>query len=148
VTNQLAANTKARIAIAPRGAGDASSSTSKARTGGGARGISSRFKGSPKTGPGIGGRFEGNTAVYWRWRVRRANSGVTHDLLGRGLAERLAWHHDENQEGANRRIPHLVAIPAAVRFLSVEPMLEPIDVAPWLLLAPHDMRAPISWIIA
>ena len=49
VTNQVAANTKARIAIAPRGAGDASPSTSDARTGGGARGISSRFRGSPIT---------------------------------------------------------------------------------------------------
>jgi protein gp37 len=33
----------------------------------------------------------------------------------------------ENQEEANRRIPHLVAIPAAFRFLSVEPMVEPVD---------------------
>ena len=49
VTNQVAAKTKARIAIAPRGAGDASPSTSAVRTGGGARGISSRFKGSPIT---------------------------------------------------------------------------------------------------
>jgi|SRR6516162_4285723 protein gp37 len=32
----------------------------------------------------------------------------------------------ENQEEANRRIPHLVAIPAAVTFLSVEPMVEPV----------------------
>jgi len=53
----------------------------------------------------------------------------------------------ENQEEANRRIPHLVAIPAAVRFLSVEPMLEPVDITPWLVLPSHDKRAPISWII-
>jgi protein gp37 len=53
----------------------------------------------------------------------------------------------ENQEEANRRIPHLVAIPAAVRFLSVEPMLEPIDVTPWLAQPSHDKRAAISWII-
>ena len=46
---QVAAKTKARIAIAPRGAGDTSPSTSEARTGGGARGMSSRFKGSPIT---------------------------------------------------------------------------------------------------
>jgi len=49
VTNQVAAKTKARIAIVPRGAGDASPSTSAVRTGGGARGISSRFRGSPIT---------------------------------------------------------------------------------------------------
>ena len=53
----------------------------------------------------------------------------------------------ENQEEANRRIPHLVATPAAVRFLSVEPMLEPVDVAPWLVLSSHKERAPISWTI-
>jgi protein gp37 len=53
----------------------------------------------------------------------------------------------ENQEEANRRIPHLVAVPAAVRFLSVEPMLELVDVAPWLVLPSQDGRAPLSWII-
>jgi hypothetical protein len=38
----------------------------------------------------------------------------------------------ENQIEARRRIPYLVAVPAAVRFLSVEPMLESIDLSPWL----------------
>jgi protein gp37 len=38
----------------------------------------------------------------------------------------------ENQIEAARRIPYLVSIPAAVRFLSVEPMLEAIDLSPWL----------------
>lgn len=33
----------------------------------------------------------------------------------------------ENQEEADRRIPHLLAVPAAVRFLSCEPLLGPID---------------------
>jgi protein gp37 len=53
----------------------------------------------------------------------------------------------ENQEEANRCIPHLVAIPAAVRFLSVEPMVGPVDLTPWLMLPSQDRRAPISWII-
>lgn len=53
----------------------------------------------------------------------------------------------ENQQEAERRIPHLVAIPAAARFLSVEPMLEPVDVAPWLASPSGDGKAPISWII-
>ena len=52
----------------------------------------------------------------------------------------------ENQEEANRRIPQLVAIPA-VRFLSVEPIVEPVDVARWLVSPSDDSRAPISWII-
>jgi protein gp37 len=38
----------------------------------------------------------------------------------------------ENQLEAARRIPHLVALPATIRFLSVEPMLEPLDLDPWL----------------
>jgi protein gp37 len=33
----------------------------------------------------------------------------------------------ENQEEADRRIPHLLAVPAAVRFLSCEPLLGPVD---------------------
>jgi protein gp37 len=33
----------------------------------------------------------------------------------------------ENQTEADRRIPHLLAVPAAVRFLSCEPLLGPVD---------------------
>jgi len=38
----------------------------------------------------------------------------------------------ENQATADERIPHLLAVPAAVRFLSVEPLLGPVDLMPWL----------------
>jgi protein gp37 len=39
----------------------------------------------------------------------------------------------ENQEQADRRIPELLRIPAAVRFLSVEPLLGAVDLYPaWL----------------
>lgn len=34
----------------------------------------------------------------------------------------------ENQEQANKRIPELIKIPAAVRFLSCEPLLGPVDI--------------------
>lgn len=43
----------------------------------------------------------------------------------------------ENQEAADRRIPHLQKINASVRFLSVEPMLEPV----------HSDLAGIHWVI-
>lgn len=33
----------------------------------------------------------------------------------------------ENQDEADRRIPHLLSVPAAVRFLSVEPLLGPVN---------------------
>ena len=38
----------------------------------------------------------------------------------------------ENQDWANARIPWLLKTPAAVRFLSVEPMLGPVDLSEWL----------------
>ena len=45
----------------------------------------------------------------------------------------------ENQEEAERRIPHLLAIPAAVHFLSCEPLLEDLDLNDWL--------TEIDWVI-
>jgi protein gp37 len=38
----------------------------------------------------------------------------------------------ENQTWAERRLPHLLRVPAAVRFLSCEPLLGPLDLRPWL----------------
>jgi protein gp37 len=39
----------------------------------------------------------------------------------------------ENQEAADRRIPELLKIPAKVRFLSVEPLLEEVNLEHWLI---------------
>src|SRR5260370_3288712 len=39
----------------------------------------------------------------------------------------------EDQQRADERIPLLLQTPAAVRFLSVEPLLGPVDVARWLI---------------
>ena len=38
----------------------------------------------------------------------------------------------EDQERADERIPDLLAVPAAVRFLSCEPLLESINIERWL----------------
>lgn len=38
----------------------------------------------------------------------------------------------ENQECAEERLPYLAALPAAVRFISAEPLLSPLDIKPWL----------------
>jgi protein gp37 len=38
----------------------------------------------------------------------------------------------ENQEQADERIPILLDTPAAVRFVSVEPMLGPVELSPWI----------------
>lgn len=38
----------------------------------------------------------------------------------------------ENQAAADERIPHLLRTPAAVRFISCEPLLGPVNLGPWL----------------
>jgi len=70
-------------------------------------------------------------------------------LDGLPVRPKLIWHADdgmdglrqpnvwlgvsvENQETANERIPHLLNTPAAVRWLSVEPLLAPVNLHPWL----------------
>jgi protein gp37 len=49
----------------------------------------------------------------------------------------------ESQEWAEKRIPHLLANDAPVRFLSCEPLLGPLDLRPWLGGKNH-----IEWVIA
>lgn len=62
----------------------------------------------------------------------------------------------ENQEAADRRIPHLLEVPAAVRFLSCEPLLGAVDILPYV--AAHDpgdesyyalppSARPLHWVI-
>lgn len=55
----------------------------------------------------------------------------------------------ENQEWADKRIPELLNIPAAVRFLSCEPLLGPVDLSEWLWAdMPGNPRLNrIHWVI-
>lgn len=53
-----------------------------------------------------------------------------------------------NQKEADRDIPKLLAIPAAVRFLSMEPLLGPVNLIDALWAGdPSDLRGSIDWII-
>lgn len=49
----------------------------------------------------------------------------------------------ENQPTADTRIPELLKCPAALRFISLEPMLGPVDLWPWL----EDARRCLDWVI-
>lgn len=49
----------------------------------------------------------------------------------------------ENQEWADERIPYLVSIPAAVRFLSCEPLLGALDLSAWI-----GKKNSLDWVIA
>lgn len=53
-----------------------------------------------------------------------------------------------NQAEADRDIPKLLQVPAAVRFLSIEPMLGQIDLRPeWLHRKAGTHRAGLDWVI-
>jgi protein gp37 len=52
----------------------------------------------------------------------------------------------ENQRWAKKRLPYLLEQPAAVHFLSCEPLLGPLDLTPWLTA---DIGAhAVGWVIA
>ena len=58
----------------------------------------------------------------------------------------------ENQAEADRRIPHLLAVPARIRFLSCEPLLGPLQLDRWLELGGLDTdrglaNPGIDWVI-
>jgi protein gp37 len=69
-----------------------------------------------------------------------------------------AWHSEprmnvwygtsvENQEQADKRIPELLKVPAKVRFLSCEPLLEAVDLGVWLtdIFDHHWRNRGIAW---
>lgn len=58
----------------------------------------------------------------------------------------------ENQEEADRRIPHLLSVPATVHFLSCEPLLGPVRLRQtlnedWLASGKSGERRGIDWVI-
>lgn len=54
----------------------------------------------------------------------------------------------ESQEWADKRIPELLQVPAAVRFLSCEPLLGPVDLSPYLRTARGEAAPLVHWVIA
>lgn len=50
----------------------------------------------------------------------------------------------EDQTRADERIPPLLATPAALRFLSAEPLLGPVDITPYLFIVTHEDEAQIA----
>lgn len=51
-----------------------------------------------------------------------------------------------NQEEADEKIPLLLQTPAAVRFVSIEPMLGPVEIGKYLM-EQHHHCPPIDWVI-
>jgi protein gp37 len=63
---------------------------------------------------------------------------LTHEVMRRPAVRPNLWLgvSCENQATADERIPHLLRTPAAVRFLSVEPLLSAVDLSEWM----HTIR--------
>lgn len=87
--------------------------------------------------------------------IHAANHGADVDYLGKDPGWPLpnVWLgvSVEDQRTADQRIPHLLATPAAVRFVSAEPLLDPVDLSPYLVDDLHRMgrapRAELDWVI-
>lgn len=94
--------------------------------------------------------------------LHESQSGQRH-LLSQNVASRRLtlpsnlWMGTsvENQAAADERIPHLRYVPAVVRFLSVEPLLGPVDDLPlagidWVIVGgesgPKARPCDVSWI--
>ncbi len=96
--------------------------------------------------------------LQWLFEYWPGDSPVNVNLSAEGHFGRHIWFGVtvENQQRADERIPILLQIPAAVRFVSVEPMLGPIYLSglncgvyrPWLdFVAYPQNRGLLSWVI-
>lgn len=85
-------------------------------------------------------------------RPQHVNSMIEHAT---GFSDAAMWFHAarnvwvgtsvENQATANERIPHLLSIPARVRFLSCEPLLGPVSLSRFLDCSPCG--GAVRWVI-
>lgn len=77
------------------------------------------------------------TNIDWLLLTKRIGNVMPmcrHDSLLFDVLQEKVWLGITvvNQEEADRDIPKLLAVPAHKRFLSIEPMLEPIDIIPYV----------------
>jgi len=102
------------------------------------------------------------------WELIRATPELDWLLLTKRPHRMAAWAREhgwpdnawagtsvEDQAAADARVPHLLAVPARVRFLSCEPLLGPVDLSAWLHRGHESdgrggwmpVPSPIHWII-
>lgn len=79
----------------------------------------------------------------WLLLSKRPNIGKR--LIPEGIGLKNVWVGTtvENQQWADKRLPHLLEIPAAVRFVSAEPLLGPLNLEPYLGSGMNQ----INWVI-
>lgn len=78
--------------------------------------------------------------LYWLAHYWPSDSPVNINLEADGHFGKHIWFGvtAENQQRADERISVLLEIPAAVKFVSVEPMLGPVDLSKWLYCYVYD----------
>jgi protein gp37 len=79
-------------------------------------------------------------------RYYASRTGIVNDAILRGMHRLWLGVSAEDQLTADLRIPPLLTLPAAVRFLSYEPALGPVDIRPFLEANRGQYR--IDWVIA
>ena len=106
--------------------------------------------------------FDNAVPAAWRadmWDLIRATPSLDWQLLTKrpqniekmlppdwGLGWSNVWLGTtvENQVEANRRVPILLDVPAAIRFLSCEPLIGPVDLRSIDLVGGHDEVLPLG----
>lgn len=99
--------------------------------------------------------IEATPALDWLLLTKRPENHWMVPILWTDGHQKNVWFGTtvENQEYADKRIPHLLAAPwPAKRFLSVEPMLGPVDLHPGVLGSPGHLAETfgtplIHWVI-
>lgn len=92
------------------------------------------------------------------WLLLTKRIGNAHQMLINASGSAARWTAPQNvwigatvctQAEADRDIPKLLAIPAAKRFLSIEPMLGPIDLSCWLDDGSNEfaLSGSLDWVI-
>lgn len=74
-------------------------------------------------------KFWEDAARTFGYALRWEHGSVSHPLCPWPLANVWLGVSAEDQKRADERIPHLLRTPAAVRFLSCEPLIAPVDLA-------------------
>lgn len=88
----------------------------------------------------VNGGMERKPMAEWPAAERELATWLNAWLGGTSPANVWLGTSVENQQQADKRVPALLAMPAAVRFLSCEPLLEPVDLSNWL-------RFRLDWVI-
>jgi protein gp37 len=100
-------------------------------------------------------RMGRSCATAWRECILRTQEslGIAAQVVDWPLPNLWLGVSVENQRAADERIPDLLATPAALRFVSCEPLLGPVDLYTWLPLLEieRESRGPddryVDWVI-